>query len=212
MVSFARTNLPDLVADSIMRKIKDNYWQIGDKLPSESKLSEEYNVNRLTVRLAINKLNTIGVLETIAGKGTYVKEFSLYNYLNQIVPYIISSKEISYILEFENMLLNNTSISKEAEKQVRIKISELDEIVSVTNFKVHSIDENIESNKIIVRLITDINKCIIECNDNELMKTLYKSLSDAIYNNLYDELLDKNVGKIIKYVKNYIKDILNIIN
>src|SRR5258708_39380085 len=44
----------------------------GDRLPSEAALSEEFDVNRLTVRRALSELNQRGLIETVHGKGSFV--------------------------------------------------------------------------------------------------------------------------------------------
>jgi DNA-binding GntR family transcriptional regulator len=44
----------------------------GDRLPSEAELSQEFDVNRLTVRRALNELNQRGLIETVHGKGSFV--------------------------------------------------------------------------------------------------------------------------------------------
>lgn len=44
----------------------------GDRLPSETELSQEFDVNRLTVRRALNELNQRGLIETVHGKGSFV--------------------------------------------------------------------------------------------------------------------------------------------
>lgn len=44
----------------------------GDRLPSEAELSEQFDVNRLTVRRALNELSQRGLIETVHGKGSFV--------------------------------------------------------------------------------------------------------------------------------------------
>ncbi|WP_102145363.1 GntR family transcriptional regulator [Mycobacterium hubeiense] len=44
----------------------------GDRLPSEAELSQQFDVNRLTVRRALNELHQRGLIETIHGKGSFV--------------------------------------------------------------------------------------------------------------------------------------------
>ena len=46
--------------------------QPGDRLPSEAELSQQFDVNRLTVRRALNELNQRGLIETVHGKGSFV--------------------------------------------------------------------------------------------------------------------------------------------
>jgi DNA-binding GntR family transcriptional regulator len=44
----------------------------GDRLPSEAELAQQFDVNRLTVRRALNELNQRGLIETVHGKGSFV--------------------------------------------------------------------------------------------------------------------------------------------
>ena len=44
----------------------------GDRLPSEAELSQQFDVNRLTVRRALNELSQRGLIETVHGKGSFV--------------------------------------------------------------------------------------------------------------------------------------------
>jgi DNA-binding GntR family transcriptional regulator len=46
--------------------------QPGDRLPSEAELSQQFDVNRLTVRRALNELSQRGLIETVHGKGSFV--------------------------------------------------------------------------------------------------------------------------------------------
>ncbi len=46
--------------------------QPGDRLPSEAELSAEFDVNRLTVRRALDELNRRGIIDTLHGKGSFV--------------------------------------------------------------------------------------------------------------------------------------------
>ena len=73
----------DLVFERMKDLIKTEEWPITEKIPSESDLAEMFEVNRLTVRMALQKLNTIGLVETRAGEGTFVTEFSFMDYIKQ---------------------------------------------------------------------------------------------------------------------------------
>ena len=53
-------------------KIEDGEYPIGSVIPSDTVLAEQYKVNRLTVRSAINALINEGLLKRVKGKGVYV--------------------------------------------------------------------------------------------------------------------------------------------
>ncbi|MEG0077597.1 GntR family transcriptional regulator [Anaerorhabdus sp.] len=58
--------------DAIMEKIESGEYKIGSQIPSEEQLSQTYNVSRITVRSAIQKLCNDNVLVKKHGKGTFV--------------------------------------------------------------------------------------------------------------------------------------------
>ncbi|HYZ67792.1 MAG TPA: GntR family transcriptional regulator [Mycobacterium sp.] len=77
------SSLPDMInryADRpIYRQLSDlletrlaEQARPGDRLPSEAELSAEFDVNRLTVRRALDELNQRGLIETVHGKGSFV--------------------------------------------------------------------------------------------------------------------------------------------
>ena len=60
-----RLSVVDQVSDSIKQSLLDQVWKEGDKLPSEGELAEYYGVNRLSVRMALQKLSTLGLCQTV---------------------------------------------------------------------------------------------------------------------------------------------------
>lgn len=47
---------------------------VGSRIPTENELSQTYNVSRVTVRKALEKLSELGYIERKSGKGTFVAE------------------------------------------------------------------------------------------------------------------------------------------
>lgn len=72
MKPLSRPKIDDLVYQQMLHNIRSGIWESGDKIPSESKLTKSFEVSRNTVRSAIQKLNAIGLVQTVHGKGTYV--------------------------------------------------------------------------------------------------------------------------------------------
>lgn len=60
------------IHDDIKRKIEENIWKVGDRIPSERELSLHFGVSRMTLRQAIQNLSDEGILERKVGSGTYV--------------------------------------------------------------------------------------------------------------------------------------------
>ena len=91
-----------MVCESLQDQIASGAWKIGDRLPSESDLAVRFGVNRLTVRMALQKLNALGVLETRTGSGTYVIEFDFENYLREASKFYEQSGLLDNVCEFRN--------------------------------------------------------------------------------------------------------------
>ncbi len=66
------TSLVESVAEDIIKIIKENNMQPGDRLPNEHALAEQLDVGRSTVREAMKSLRSRNILETRQGSGTYV--------------------------------------------------------------------------------------------------------------------------------------------
>ena len=64
------------VYDQMLKSITTQVWTTGTKIPPEKTLMEIYSVSRISVREAIKKLVSLGLLETIQGSGTYVREYN----------------------------------------------------------------------------------------------------------------------------------------
>ena len=71
--SAAWTPLPQVVARQLQQKILDGEWKAGDQIPSQRILSEHFNVSRASLREALLTLETLGLVKTEPGRGTYVK-------------------------------------------------------------------------------------------------------------------------------------------
>ena len=72
MEKMVRKSFPKQIADTIERKIRNEEYKIGDKLPPEPQLVEMFGVSRNTVREAVQSLIHSGLLESRQGDGTYV--------------------------------------------------------------------------------------------------------------------------------------------
>ena len=95
-----KNNLSDQVSDAIRKSVREKEWEQGSRLPSEASLAEMYGVNRLTIRIALQKLNAMGILETRAGEGTFVRKFDFIKYINDVSDMILSPDMLEDVWEF----------------------------------------------------------------------------------------------------------------
>lgn len=65
-------NTVNAVYEQMKRNIQDGSWPPGSKLPSESELMAAFEVSRVSVRSAVQRLRGLGIVVSHQGKGTFV--------------------------------------------------------------------------------------------------------------------------------------------
>lgn len=83
------------LANWLERKIADRTFDVGSKLPSETRLAEDLKLNRNTVRQALSYLAQKGLIERQRGIGTFVRR------RETIVPIHHLGRMTSFIDDFQ---------------------------------------------------------------------------------------------------------------
>lgn len=73
--------------EKLLKKILNNEWAPGQKIPTETELCNAYNVSRITVRKAVEDLVLSGKLTKHPGKGTFVTNFSMEHRLSKFYSF-----------------------------------------------------------------------------------------------------------------------------
>ena len=93
------------IAKKLRFRINSDEFAIGDVLPTERQLMEEYQASRVSIRKAIDELVAIDLIEKKQGSGTYIKQKEVVHLMDQLRSGLESSQEIgqtitSDVLEF----------------------------------------------------------------------------------------------------------------
>lgn len=75
LVPITKIRLYEEIVEQLKNSIISGEIKPGEKLPSEKSLAESFNVNRSTVREAVNKLESMELLEIKHGAGVYVRDY-----------------------------------------------------------------------------------------------------------------------------------------
>ena len=90
--------------DQVFQNLRENIvagrWKAEEKLPAETELASLYGVNRLTVRMALQRLNALGMVETRVGDGTYVKKFDFTDFINGVQDLYTNPQLMGDVCEF----------------------------------------------------------------------------------------------------------------
>jgi GntR family transcriptional regulator len=97
------------LANWLEARIADGTFQVGERIPSETQLSEDFRLNRNTVRHALASLSQKGLIERRRGEGTFVKRKAL------VIPVHRLDRITSFVDDFEinGIELDDHQLSKE---------------------------------------------------------------------------------------------------
>ncbi len=97
--------LSDAVAASLERRILDGALKPGDRLPPERELAAEFGVSRPSLREAIQKLASKGMVQSRQGGGTYITDSLDSSFFDPWRDLLDSHPDlIEDMLEFRHML------------------------------------------------------------------------------------------------------------
>lgn len=83
-----------LVANALMEDFAAGRFKVGDLIPTEAELGQQFNVSRHSVREAIRRLTDLGLVSAQAGVGTHVRA------LRPAVGYVQRAEGISDLMQY----------------------------------------------------------------------------------------------------------------
>lgn len=177
----SKISVVDQVADEMKEKIVSGEWKPGDKLPSESDIAQMYGVNRLSVRMALQKLGTLGVIETRVGEGSFVQEFSFYPVLSEMVDFLQYGERLDDIREMR-FLIERASALKAAEHCTPADADELKEVLGnycneFDRYNSEASDQNLHS---FLKADLALHMQIVKLSGNLLYLEIYQMIQKLI--------------------------------
>lgn len=98
------------IKNNIIEQIQSGKLRVGDRVPSEKELTEEFHVSQITTKNALAGLAEEGIVERIKGKGTFVCESKLTKSISHsktskgIIALILPSMKTNIEQEFVNYI------------------------------------------------------------------------------------------------------------
>lgn len=189
-----RVSVVDQVCSAIKQDIVDGIWKPGDKLPSEAEFAEQFGVNRFSVRMAMQKLSTLGIIETRVGEGSFVQPISLKPFFKEISVFYEGKEryrdiqQLRNVLEYECMRQAVYSASSEEKELLREKLEQYRE-------KAHAyfIDpDNEEKLDEAVEADFQFHYTVVKMSHNELFQDIYNMVRRVVCSHI-KELVRRRV-------------------
>ena len=96
----ARSKSAEL-ASWLERQITTGVWPINSQIPTEGEIATDHQVGRSTVREATRSLVNLGMLESLVGRGTFVRSKSP---VNSVLASYLGQQPLEQVLELRSAL------------------------------------------------------------------------------------------------------------
>ncbi len=164
----------DSTVQQILALIQSGKLTAGDRLPGQREMSILLNVGRSSVREAYRTLEAFGVLETLSGKGTFVRSASLSHLSSSLALWladhgtqVLQILEVRQAIESKAAELAATRGTPEALDALRRCLDEMMNAVSSGR------DQDLP------RLDARFHRLISQAADNDLLLSLQDSIADV---------------------------------
>jgi len=204
ILTVKKTNMSEAVFERLKKQLLSGEWKPGDKLPSEHELAEALGVSRITVRHAMQRLVTLGLIETKSGEGSFVKEVTPGIYMNGIIPlsYLgenstLEVLEFRYVIESESAGLATERATKEDIKELKeivkeMKVSKEDiQQFAEADLRFHFKIAQITHNSLIIKTYEILNE-VLENAMNDIVKELGSEIGIYYHTRLIEAIANHN--------------------
>jgi GntR family transcriptional repressor for pyruvate dehydrogenase complex len=178
-----KTRIAEEVADRIRVLMLDGTFASGQPLPSERHLAEHFGVSRGSIRDALRNLETIGLVETRHGQGTFPLELSV----ERLVAPLASV--MSYRADLQDELLDVRRMFEPAVARVAAvratdeDLAELNHILDaqrqrlkagqsaiVEDTAFHAILARSTRNRVVMSIMATLNDLLVDSRTNSLLQ------------------------------------------
>ena len=176
--------------NEIISKIRDliNYKNLepGDKLPSERKLSEKFEVSRSNVREAIQKLEFYGILKSKPQSGTFIADIGQVA-MNGMIEDILRLKEPDFKSLVETrILLDLKTVRLAAQRRTKEDLKQMQYALEAYSEKVLKGEDAVQEDLL-------FHLAIAEASGNSTMNTFMLIITPEIITNFEKyHVCDKN--------------------
>ncbi len=197
-----RQNISDIVFEQLKDHILSEKWRSGEKIPSEASLVSQLGVSRITIRNALQRLTSLGLIESKQGEGTFVRDRSGADTLASLMPILSYVKpDVKYFLEFR-MAIEPDMASLASLRASDIQIKKMEE--NVLNFEKvakYDLQQALKYDLAFHSIIAEATGNPIIIKTYEVFKDIYKGSLKEIIEQLGTECGTQYHRKILNAIR-----------
>jgi GntR family transcriptional regulator, transcriptional repressor for pyruvate dehydrogenase complex len=167
-----RSRLYQSIVEQIESLLEKGELNPGDQLPAERALAEQFQVSRASVREALRTLELLGIVETRAGGGTFVRQVAPDDLAKPLQSLIARGHTLRDVIEFRGIV--EPAIAALAAKRITaLQLAELQDLLVKQERKILANEPYVEED---VRF----HEVIGHAAGNELLTTMLGVIWDVL--------------------------------
>ncbi len=167
----AKSTLADKIAKRIARMVREGDYEAGDRLPTISDMSEQFGVGHPTLREALKKLETLGVLRVKHGSGVYIQSSEDLLLVSNPLLFGDVSKEVLLDLVEARIPVETTSARLAAQNASPENVDRMEELLRTAG-------EKIDDDKILTETNMSFHREIAVASGNLVVAQILEVLSN----------------------------------
>ncbi|MEM1486099.1 FadR/GntR family transcriptional regulator [Oscillospiraceae bacterium PP1C4] len=216
-----RTKISEQVFEQMKQQMLLGEWKAGDKLPSENELANAFNVSRVTIRQALQKLMVLGLIKTKTGEGSFITEAELGSCMNTMIPMAyLRPKDTLEVLEFRQVIEIETAglaAKKATAQDVEALQNIYDEMLALkdnmedfaqADLEFHLKIAEITKNNLIIST-HNILKDILSVTMKDIVGTLGYEIGIYYHQQLLDSIAQNDAEKTKEIMREHVVQTLN---
>lgn len=124
------------IMDDIILDINEGRYEVDEKLPSANELADKYKVSRIKIRQVYDRLESMGYVYLLQGRGCYLKKRD--EHINLVLSgkesFSKKMKESGYTLESKNIICERIPYNKYIYNELKAKRE--DEIYKIGRLRI----------------------------------------------------------------------------
>ena len=171
-----KTLLPQSVAREIQAMIQSGQLKAGEKIPSQREFAQKFGISRASLREALLTLETLGLLKTEAGRGTFVTAIDgTAGQTGNMAPWRYS-ESYSVFDVFQTRILLEGEIARLSAG--RLSQAQLDMMEKATK----TMEDCWASQDLLANVDADLefHGIIVSACSNTMLKALYQTVRDQV--------------------------------
>lgn len=175
IVPLKKTRVAEAIATRIRELILDRTFAAGEPLPGERDLAERFGVSRGSVRDALRTLETIGLIETRHGQGTFPKELDVNRLVAPLASVLTYSHDLQEELLDVRRMFEPAVARAAAARVTEDDLAEMAQLIQAQRQKLksgrsaivedtafHAVLARATGNRVIVRIMETLNDLLVE--------------------------------------------------